>query len=97
VAVTVSLSDDNRVLGSCCGARCSEEKGNSTMLGVCERCKIKEKFTYGEKILQRKQLQFSSVYVRTLLLYVSGVHDISIWVPFVASHVKTAPSPVMCF
>jgi hypothetical protein len=37
-----------------------------------------------KKILQRKQLQFSGLYVPTLLLYDSGVRDISIWVPFVA-------------
>lgn len=37
-----------------------------------------------ERILQRKQLQFSSVYVHTLLLYASGVCYISIWVHFMA-------------
>ena len=37
-----------------------------------------------KEILQRKQLHFSGVYVPTLLLYVSGVRDISILVPFVA-------------
>jgi hypothetical protein len=44
------LSDEDCVLGSCgCGARFWEEQGNSTVLGVCERCEIKEKFTYGKK------------------------------------------------
>ena len=66
------------------------------MLDVCERCEIKEKFTYGKKILQRKQLQFSSVYVHALLLYARGVCYISIWVHFMASHMSKQHNLLSC-
>jgi hypothetical protein len=48
---------------------------------MCERCEIK--FAYGKKIVQKK-LQFNGVYVQTLFLYICGIGDISIWVPFMA-------------
>jgi hypothetical protein len=73
------LSD---ILGSCgCGAKCWEEYGNSTVLGMCERCEIKKIY---DKIVQKKQLQFVGVYAQVLFLYVCGVGDISIWVLYMA-------------